>query len=956
MPKASPIQSSFNGGIHSPLLDGNINAPNRANAVQDSQNLIPLKQGPVVRRGGTRFVGEIQDSADDTILVRFRRNSSEAYIIEFGDLFCRFYKNNEFVTEAKFDVTGIASNVLTTATHSYADGDHIILRETVDELANDRQLVIANVTATTFTLTDIQGTAITLTNDTPSAGTTSVERIFTLASPYAKPDMFYPSGYDTNESPAIDFQQITDTLFITHPNHTMRSLQRGTNDTDWSFTTINFKDGPYEPIDASGTTITLSGLSGTGLTCTASTGIFSTTDTTGTGGTSENIDRRIRFQDQTPATNTWMWATIVGYTSATVVTVDIQEGGSVLLATAIDTWRFGLFHENGNAVPGEAQQVISAADGLNPAGITIVAHTFEVNDYIRIEDVGGMVELNGNTYKIKTVPSADTITIADVDGDNVDSTGFTTYTSGGTATLAWKNLPRNITINEDRLCFSGPLGNPERVDMTITGGYSPTILRFDPTDPAGTVTPDLAITAVIGGSEVNFVNWMRPIDRGLAVGTTGAEGLIWASNQGEALTPANIAYKQQTTNGSSFVKPFSLSSSILYVQRAGRSVHEFGYNFESDYYKSPDMSALAEHLTRGGIREMAWQQEPNNVLWVLLTTGVLLGFTYDRDEGVIAWHKHVIGGTDAKVKSIQVIPSADGSRDELWMIVQRTINSNVVQYIEYMDRYYEDNIAQVDAYHLDAGRSYAGDETTIVNITAPSPQVSIEVGSTAFPDFAIGQFYKISDVGGMTELNGNTYKIIALSGNPLFRVDIGNLNGDGVDSTDFGTHTGGGIMIRSFTTIENLQHLEGETVKVLLDGKTHAPLVVEDGAITFSNPQSGAVVQVGVNSDWFLQTLRLEAGSADGTAQGKTKRIHKIVARLKSTLGFNFGPSSDNQDTHISVGNTAINTATPLFSGDAVLEWPGGYEQGGIMYFSGDTPYPVQIQALMPQVNTQDSR
>ena len=67
------------------------------------------------------------------------------------------------------------------------------------------------------------------------------------------------------------------------------------------------------------------------------------------------------------------------------------------------------------------------------------------------------------------------------------------------------------------------------------------------------------------------------------------------------------------------------------------------------------------------------------------------------------------------------------------------------------------------------------------------------------------------------------------------------------------------------TTITGLDHLEGQTVKVFGDGVVQADKTVSSGAITID---SASKVQVGLGFDARLQTMRLEAGAADGTAQG----------------------------------------------------------------------------------------
>jgi hypothetical protein len=142
--------------------------------------------------------------------------------------------------------------------------------------------------------------------------------------------------------------------------------------------------------------------------------------------------------------------------------------------------------------------------------------------------------------------------------------------------------------------------------------------------------------------------------------------------------------------------------SVLYVQRAGRKVRELAYVYEVDGFRSPDMTVLSEHITKGataalsGVKDMSYQQEPQSLVWVPRNDGVLLGFTYERDQKVLGWHRHVLGGySDAGhtaaplVESVACIPSADGTRDEVWMIVKRYINGAVKRYVEYMTKIWE---------------------------------------------------------------------------------------------------------------------------------------------------------------------------------------------------------------------------------------------------------------------------
>ena len=69
---------------------------------------------------------------------------------------------------------------------------------------------------------------------------------------------------------------------------------------------------------------------------------------------------------------------------------------------------------------------ITGATQANPCVLTCTAG-FETGQLIEITGVVGMIQLNGNIYQVITSNST-TVTI------NVDSTGFTAYSSGGTAT------------------------------------------------------------------------------------------------------------------------------------------------------------------------------------------------------------------------------------------------------------------------------------------------------------------------------------------------------------------------------------------------------------------------------------------------------------------------------------------------------------------------------------------
>jgi hypothetical protein len=91
MAKASPILENFNSGEMSPLLAGRVGYEKYPNGASILENFIPTTQGPNQRRAGTRFVHPVKNSAKQVLLVPFEYSVTQAYMLEFGDYYVRFY-------------------------------------------------------------------------------------------------------------------------------------------------------------------------------------------------------------------------------------------------------------------------------------------------------------------------------------------------------------------------------------------------------------------------------------------------------------------------------------------------------------------------------------------------------------------------------------------------------------------------------------------------------------------------------------------------------------------------------------------------------------------------------------------------------------------------------------------------------------------------------------------------
>ena len=133
------------------------------------------------------------------------------------------------------------------------------------------------------------------------------------------------------------------------------------------------------------------------------------------------------------------------------------------------------------------------------------------------------------------------------------------------------------------------------------------------------------------------------------------------------------------------------------------------YKYDDDSYVSNDITILADHMLKGhSVKQMAYQQAPYQIVWVLRSDGVLLALTYMKEHEVVGWSEIE---TDGTIISVAVIPG--DPEDELWIAVERTIGGSTKTYIERLKDFEFDSLQ--DAFMVDSGLTYDGAETTSIS-------------------------------------------------------------------------------------------------------------------------------------------------------------------------------------------------------------------------------------------------
>lgn len=1000
------IQPSFARGEIGPDLYGRVDISAYSVSLRTAINAVIHSYGGASNRPGLKYVAPCKTHTGTAPkLIEFKYNTTDRYILEFGDEYMRVIRNDALVLNSAVSITGVTQadpGVVTASSHGFSDGDQVFISGVVGmtEL-NGRYFTVANKTTHTFELTSQQtGSDVDTSGYTAYSSGGEVSSVYEIATPY-----------DISHVGDLNHVQSANVMTLVHPSYAPRELSRTDHD-DWTLSEITFAPSQAYPTNVS-LTVNSSGSSTRSYKVTALNKDTLEESLPGLFGTSVNIS---------------------GATQANPVVVTTGSNHNLLSGEEVQIDSVvGMTELNGRRFTvTKLTNTTFELDGEDGTGHTAYSSAGTVTAAFFRTATSSSTE--NNTVSWDKAAEASRYSVYREDGNGVfgwigdaEGTSFTDVNMDPDYTLSPPkarnpffgsgNYPSSVSYYQQRRVFGNTDDQPDTSWYSVTGSQ----------DNMAQSTPrqaDDSITVTLNSLEVNEIRAFVPLND-LLVFTSGAEWRVHAGTD-NPFSAESLRQKPQSQWGSANIQPIVIGDKVLFVTENQTYVRSLGYDITVDGYKGNDMTVFAPHLfTNYTLDEWALTNWPDPMVSCVRNDGWVCALTFNPEQEVVAWSRW---NTDGKFKRVASTRPSSSDKDTFsYFVVSRTIGGSPALYIERVasrrftdvrDCFFVDSGLSLDnpvsissvtsanpvvvttssAHGLSDGdevdisdilwapsfdsfynetqpdqvndrRFYVADKTsTTLSLVSTSGRVDVEGATQANPvvisatghGFSDGDKIGIFNISGMTELNGRTFTVANKTDDTF---ELSGEDGTGhtsytsggqaypcEDGTAFSAYVEGGYVRQPFATIGGLWHLEGKEVVALADGNVVSGKTVSGGVITLSSKASR--VHVGLRYVSDLQTLDPEFPGQ--TIQGKPIRVPRATIRFKDSRGLAIGPTFEDLEEMKQREFEVYGQPTQLLTGDKEIDLESDWETGGRICMRQIHPLPMTILAVVPFLDVGD--
>ena len=456
----------------------------------------------------------------------------------------------------------------------------------------------------------------------------------------------------------INYTQSADVMYLAHPTIKPKKLIR-TSNLSWAYSDYDYVGGPFMLPNTDSTMLLKSSVTTLGATNATLTATGFTFDA-GHVDSLWQLEHYIEGQAVSGTATTagikcgGTWRLITHGTWAGTITVERSSTGAFAGeettlrqftgASDVNENTYGTEDMSENAEPFFVRLLMNITSGTCNADLTTDAFYQKGIAKISAVAVGGATA----TATIKRTIGLTTDTIDWAEGAWSDYRGW----------------PSIVEFSpQDRLIWANTTTQPQTHWDSKIGVYND-FSRSDPLEDSDGITVDLP------SREVNGINAIVPLSTIIALTSSSEWGIL--SSTGAAITPTSILQKVFGYDGSAGVRPIVIGNRAIYIQALSIIVRDLGYDLYSDSFTGADISILSNHLFNGyTIKEMAYAQNPDRLIYCVRSDGKLLILTYMREQEVLAWTwADTNEGTDL-FKSIASIPNSTYNFNEVCVAVAR---------------------------------------------------------------------------------------------------------------------------------------------------------------------------------------------------------------------------------------------------------------------------------------------
>lgn len=638
---------------------------------------------------------------------------------------------------------------------------------------------------------------------------------------------------------------------------------------------------------------------------------------------------------------------VVGMEQVNDIVFDVTFIGANTFSIGVDSTAYDAYVSDGTGQKLKST-AITGITQANPAVVTSAAHTLSSGDIVKIYNINGMTQVNGNTYTVDKI-NANSFSLR-----GIDSTGYTAFSASANGRVReLEDYPAKCRYYKGRLYFANTSLRITTIFASKSGDYDNFTLT--PVDDASALQFTIADIS-------QEIEWLFGGDNSLIVGAGDGIVAVNGGSVGSPITAGTVASKPTSAPPCNGAMPLSKDGMIFYVGLDGRNIYYFQYDLLTESFIAEDANFVSYDITKSGMNKIRWKKDRNDLITAIANDGRLLTNNFNAKEKIIGWHEHE--ATEAEFLDEAVITDQEG-RPQLFALVKR----GSAYYIERQAAYVEfskrtkfvseyddtDDLADVKEFDEEAFKAMVAQEmkdcifvdgASTVNNLQSNPIQFVATGGSVGEEtgyiIATNSVFTADHVGRHIAYKTETgyergrFEILEYVSGTRVNVQV-------LQETTQNFYTDWYL---TFSTISGLDQYNGTEIACVADGAYIGDYFVSGGTIDLERQVTSAVV--GYKYMMMIKSFCLGIPARADNTQTTMKTVASFGVRCVTTAGLKVGTSPYKLEDVQNATSDDTNFLPPFpIDGTKYVTVTDSAEKDKFFYIIQDKPLPAVVTAVM---------